>query len=344
MRSLRTDDYFDLQPVADGVYAAIARPRCKVNSNAAVILGDEGVLVVDTHATPSAARTLVSVIRSLTRQPVTHVVNTHFHWDHWQGNQVYTELFPRSEIITSQTTLENLTCERAVRGGLAYIRQQVADLPRELARLRRVSRLTPSRLPAAWHRPRVAAIGVRRAVAEVQAYVRELRALRPTLPTRTFKRTLSLDLGGRPVHLAVLGRAHTSGDVFVHLAQERVLVTGDCVIGWMPFLDDGYPLDWPGTLAKAERLDFARVIMGHGDVAGRGHVSLVRRYLEELVAAVRMGKAERIPPSAIEPDIIAHLAPRYEDGLSAVPGEAFRDRIRGHIRKVWCDLRSLARR
>ena len=48
-------ELFELRPVADGIYAAIAAPRYKVNSNAAVILTSDGVVVVDSHSKPSAA-------------------------------------------------------------------------------------------------------------------------------------------------------------------------------------------------------------------------------------------------------------------------------------------------
>jgi len=60
------DDLFDIKPVADGVYAAIAKPAYKVNCNAAIILLDDGVLVVDTHSKPSAARALIGQIKKLT--------------------------------------------------------------------------------------------------------------------------------------------------------------------------------------------------------------------------------------------------------------------------------------
>ena len=83
------DDLFDIKPVADGVYAAIAKPAYKVNCNAAIILLDDGVLVVDTHSKPSAARALIEQIKKLTPKPVRFVVNTHFHWDHYQGNEAY---------------------------------------------------------------------------------------------------------------------------------------------------------------------------------------------------------------------------------------------------------------
>ena len=72
------DDLFDIKPVADGVYAAIAKPAYKVNCNAAIILLDDGVLVVDTHSKPSAARALIEQIKKLTPKPVRFVVKHTF--------------------------------------------------------------------------------------------------------------------------------------------------------------------------------------------------------------------------------------------------------------------------
>src|SRR5207244_11824080 len=86
-----TKDLFELKPVADGVYAAIAAPQYKVNSNAAVILTNDGVVVVDSHSKPSAARALYQEIRGLTKNQVHKLINTHFHGDHWQGNEVHAE-------------------------------------------------------------------------------------------------------------------------------------------------------------------------------------------------------------------------------------------------------------
>ena len=102
-------DLFELKQVADGVYAAVAAPRYKVNSNAAVILTNDGVVVVDSHSKPSAAQALYKEIQGITKQPIRKVINTHFHWDHWQGNQVYAAQAPHLEIITSENTKENMT-------------------------------------------------------------------------------------------------------------------------------------------------------------------------------------------------------------------------------------------
>src|SRR5213594_2048916 len=129
---LAADDLFDIKPVADGVYAAIAKPAYKVNCNAAIILFDDAVLVVDTHSKPSAARALIEQIKKLTDKPVRYVVNTHFHWDHYQGNEAYPSSWPAGlEIIASQPTREAIESR-----GIPRVKHEILTVPRDLERLR----------------------------------------------------------------------------------------------------------------------------------------------------------------------------------------------------------------
>jgi len=88
------DAKFEIHKVADGVWAAVAAPAYKVNCNTAIIENSDGVMVVDTHSKPSAARVIVDKLRDITKKPVRYVVNTHFHWDHWHGNEVYPAAYP----------------------------------------------------------------------------------------------------------------------------------------------------------------------------------------------------------------------------------------------------------
>src|SRR5437879_12315528 len=63
-------DLFELKKVGVGVYAAIAATRYKVNCNAAVILTDDGVIVVDPISTPSASLAVYQQIPVLTQMSV----------------------------------------------------------------------------------------------------------------------------------------------------------------------------------------------------------------------------------------------------------------------------------
>lgn len=79
---------FVLKQLAPGVYAAIDGPEHEAGSNAGFVIGDDGVLVVDSFFEPEAARALVAEIRRLTPKPIRYVVNTHYHADHTGGDQV----------------------------------------------------------------------------------------------------------------------------------------------------------------------------------------------------------------------------------------------------------------
>jgi len=80
---------FALKPLGHNAYAAIGGP--KAGANAGFVIGDDGVLVVDTFESIDAAKALLSEIRKLTPLPVKYVVNTHYHLDHTGGNRAFQE-------------------------------------------------------------------------------------------------------------------------------------------------------------------------------------------------------------------------------------------------------------
>ena len=319
-------DLFDLQPVADGVYAAIAAPQYKLNSNAAVILTNDGAMVVDSHSKPSAAQALYQLIQGVTKQPVHKLINTHFHWDHWQGNEVYAKAFPNLSIITSERTQHNLTTPGVGVGGVAFIEQQIEALPAEIAQLqddivRASSREDKTRLET--H------------LAQAEAFLEELQRLNPVLPTQTVARSMTLQEGGREIQLLLLGRAHTDGDLFIYLPEEKVIVTGDAVVDWMPFLGDGYPEEWIETLNALEQIDFTHMILGHGDVAPKSHLAFFRSYLTDLIASVKQAAADGATVAEMQTTVAEQLAPKYEQGMSKYPLGQYRDRIGATIEIVY---------
>ena len=246
-------DLFDIKPMADGVYAAIAKPAYKVNCNAVIILLGDSVLVVDTHSKPSAARALIEQIKKLTDKPVRYVVNTHFHWDHYQGNQAYPSSWPAGvEIISSQATRENIENR-----GIPRVKYEIATLPKEIEKLK-------TDLAAATDAKQKAELQSN--LEQSEAYLAELKTMQFTLPSITFDRSMVLYRKSRTVEFLWLGNAHTNGDVWVYLPKEKILICGDALHGWTPFMADSYPYDWIKTLDTAEKLDFDQALGGHGDV------------------------------------------------------------------------------
>ena len=89
--------------VAPGVHVFTTAPDGYVqNGNSVVIVDADGVLVFDTFTRPSTAKALVAEIRKLTKAPVRTIVSSHWHPDHWFGNQAVLEAFPGAEVITSE--------------------------------------------------------------------------------------------------------------------------------------------------------------------------------------------------------------------------------------------------
>ena len=101
---------FDIQKIADGVYFALAHPQALTNCNASIFVNAQDVLVVDAHSKPSAAASLIAQIKKeVTTKPVRYLVNTHFHWDHSQGDAAYRATGNKVEIIASETTKQLLS-------------------------------------------------------------------------------------------------------------------------------------------------------------------------------------------------------------------------------------------
>ncbi len=104
----KAEDDFQLIKVADGVYAAIAKPGGLASGNAGFVIGDEGVLIFDTFFTPAALEELIVEIQTLTKLPIKFAVNSHYHLDHTGGNQVLSArgvpIFAHDNVSQWQTT------------------------------------------------------------------------------------------------------------------------------------------------------------------------------------------------------------------------------------------------
>lgn len=75
--------YGELVKVTDRVYLF----RNIVNSS--IIIGDHGVAVIDTQVNQMMGKRLLKAIRTITDKPILYAINTHYHWDHTNGNIIF---------------------------------------------------------------------------------------------------------------------------------------------------------------------------------------------------------------------------------------------------------------
>ena len=72
--------------------------------NTGLVVADEAALVVDSRATHDQADELIAEVRSVTSAPLTHLINTHHHWDHTFGNARFAD----AEIVGHERCRETL--------------------------------------------------------------------------------------------------------------------------------------------------------------------------------------------------------------------------------------------
>ena len=135
----------------------------------------------------------------------------------------------------------------------------------------------------------------RDAAADVEEWLRRfddeqererIRASPVVPPRRTVSASLELDLGGRGVELAFLGRGHTDHDLVVVVDDGEAVLAGDLVeVGAPPMYGDAHPFAWPATLARMSARGGAVTVPGHGAPTD---AAFVATQLEEITELARL--------------------------------------------------------
>ena len=96
-----------------------------------------------------------------------------------------------------------------------------------------------------------------------------------TWPTTTFNNKMTVYLGKRRIDLMHVGRAHTAGDIVIHVPDENVMFTGDIVEAHSAcYCGDGHFGDWGATLDRLKAFNLDAIAPGRGDaVVGNNAVN-----------------------------------------------------------------------
>ncbi|HET9704705.1 MAG TPA: MBL fold metallo-hydrolase [Vicinamibacterales bacterium] len=241
---------FTFNKIAEGVYHAVGTGNLVVMSNAAVIEGDRDVLVVDSHVTPGGAWALRDELKKVTAKPIRYVVNSHFHFDHSHGNQIYG---PDVEIIGHEFARQQMVAGKSLDSPAHDF--FVGGVPTTIAALeKRLASATDEKMKAE----------IERQLAIQRNHLEGTKAVKPTPPNVTLTHAMTLHRGSREIRLLHLGRGHTAGDVIVYLPKERIIATGDLLIEGASYMGDAYFAEWVDTIEALKKLDFDTVLPGHG--------------------------------------------------------------------------------
>jgi cyclase len=284
------------QKVAEGVFYATASGTMTVGSNSPIIVTDDEALVIDSEITPAAARALVTDLKAVTSKPVRYVVDSHYHYDHAHGNQVFMR---DAQVIGHDNTRRRMLGN--VLEQFTYLRS-VQQVPTQVEALKeRIAKETDPQQKAALERQ----------VANSLAYLEQVKETVVTPPSLTFDKTMTLFRGGREIRILYLGRGHTDTDVIVYLPKERIVCTGDLMESVPSYMGDSFPEDWIATLDKLKAIDFDTVMPGHGVVfKGKTKIDAFQKYLRDAMTQVTALRKQGLSAdaAAAKVDLTAHAA------------------------------------
>jgi glyoxylase-like metal-dependent hydrolase (beta-lactamase superfamily II) len=277
------------EKVAEGIYYATASGTMTVGANSPIIVTDTEAMVIDSEITPAAARALVADLKAITDKPVKYVIDSHYHYDHAFGNQVFG---PDVQVIGHENTRKRLLGNTMAE--YTYL-SSVEPVPARVEALRK--RIAEEK------DPQQKAL-LERQVSNSLAYLEQVKEIRVTPPTVTLDRKMTLFRGGREIQLLYFGRGHTDTDVVVFLPKEKIVCTGDLMESVISYMGDAYVNEWPATLDKLMTLDFDTVMPGHGVVfKGKGHIEAFQRYLRDALKQATELKKAGVAAEAAAPRI-----------------------------------------
>lgn len=330
--SLRAGPFeYSWTELAPGVWAGIRSDPLELpqEGNVVFVVTGEGVVLFDAGGSPAMGAAIVSKVRSVTGQPITHVILSHWHGDHMRGLQSIREAYPGVQILAHPHARDMIaaTQDRWLKRRVTMVpnvRKAVAGAIEKGVDLSGRPMIPEEK---AW---------LERGLAASDELDRENNATTFVVPTATFEDEMTLHLGGREIRFLRLGNAHTAGDVVLWLPQERVVATGDVVTAPIPLMPSAYVGDYRAVLGRIEALGFQALVPGHGAVQRDAAylellsetVGLVSAQMKEMVGrGVSHDEAVgRIDLGAVQARFThgdPFLANRFQDYLSDLPEAAW---------------------
>jgi cyclase len=313
---------FKFNKVREGIYHAVGTGSLAVVGNSSFIVNDNDVIVVDDHVSPAAAWVLLEEIKEVTNKPVTTVINTHFHFDHAHGNQIFA---PNVQIIGHEFTRRMLLSNSI---GMPLYQNYVTGLPGQIDGLKK-------RIASEADAAAKAKLQTQLQVAENN--LASQKELKPTPPNVTLATQMTLYRGSREIQIRFLGRGHTAGDVVVFLPNEKVVMTGDFLTSGLSNMSDSYPEEWVTSLDALKKLDFDTVLPGHGEAfTDKTKIDYFQAYLRDVWSEVSRLKKEGVSAeeAAKRADLTKHKDhfPIQGPGVPPIAATRIYDLIDGKVK------------
>jgi len=324
--------------LADGIYLFRAPSALDIwtATNVVVIVNDQDVTVFDSNTRPRTARMVIAEIRRITPKPVRTLINSHWHQDHWSGNDEYVKAFPGVQIIATTQTRDYMKrmSSRFFADGLnAAVTRGRAQLDSAI----KTGKQSDGSALTADARARM-----EKDIAETAAFAAEVAVRPQVLPTLAYRDSLVFWSGRREFRLmSVTGDA--TGSTVMYLPAEKILVTGDALVtqeegnGPPPWTTNSYAITpWLNSLRGMERLDARIVVPGQGPAFhDKAYLELTAQMFESIITQVHAA-LERglVTLSEVQAVVNVDSIGRLYSPNATQPDPRFRSLVAALVRKV----------
>jgi glyoxylase-like metal-dependent hydrolase (beta-lactamase superfamily II) len=179
--------------------------------NVSAIVSNVGIVIIDTNRSPKIMEKIKKEIENIFgRNDFIYVINTHGHWDHCSGNQLY----DNAKIIGHKNCVE-------------YISHNTTDSPLNIWLLEQ--RISKMRYELTIQRESAANLTEKRSnIIGWDLVIQDLKNdFIRTPPTITFSDSLILNVGDLTLKMIYCGNAHTNNDIFIYIPEEKLVFTSD---------------------------------------------------------------------------------------------------------------------
>ena len=326
------------EKLAEGVYLFRAPESLDrwTATNVVVVINDADVTVFDSNTRPSTTRLVIAEIRALTNKPVRTLINSHWHMDHWSGNDEFVKAFPGIQIIATARTRDYMK-----RMGSGFLiessRQRLARTRAALEEAKKAGKLSDGAPFTAEARR-----AMEEDIEQTARFVDEMAPLPRVLPDLAFKDSLTFWRGTREFGL-VSATGDATASTVLYLPAEKIVVTGDVLVsppngsGPPPWTTNSFSISpWVASLREIEALDVALIVPGQGPaMRDKTYLSRTIRLFSSIIAQVH-ATLER---GVFRPDEVIATINVDAIGLEYTPGErqvseAFKRWVASITRKV----------
>ncbi|HUQ83368.1 MAG TPA: MBL fold metallo-hydrolase [Gemmatimonadaceae bacterium] len=332
------DTLLSKEVLADGVYLFRAPSTLDLwtATNVVVIVNDDDVTVFDSNTRPRTARMVIAEIRKITPKPVRTLINSHWHQDHWSGNDEYVKAFPGLQIIATTETRDFMK-----RMGSSFFADGLnASVTRSRAGLD--SAIKTGKQADGTPLTADARRRIETDITETAAFAAEVTAIRRVMPTIAYRDSLMLWSGRREFRLiSVTGDA--TGSTVLYLPGEKILVMGDALVtqeegnGPPPWTTNSYAITpWRNSLRGLERLDAGIVVPGQGPAfRDKAYLKLTGDLFDAIITQVH-GALERgiVKLADVQAVVNVDSIGRQYSPNATAPDPRFRSLVSALVRKV----------